>query len=122
MTKADEHNKIPENIYLVINSQVYHISNSITKIGRKLDNDLVIQDIMISRHHAEIRFENNDFVIYDLDSSGGIFINNKKLEKGILYSGDIVLLANVPIMFMNENTDLEEESSKKTGSLPADKD
>ena len=113
--------KIPANIYLIISSQVFPIKFPITKIGRKLDNDLVIQDILVSRYHAEIRYEGKQFYIIDLDSTGGTFINNKRIKKGVLCSGDIILLANVPLMFMNESDMLERVADEATGGLVQNK-
>jgi pSer/pThr/pTyr-binding forkhead associated (FHA) protein len=113
--------KMPGNIYLIISSQVFPIKSSITRIGRKLDNDLVIQDTLVSRYHAEIRLEENKFIIVDCDSTGGTFINNKRINKGVLYSGDIILLATVPIMFMNESDMLERVADEETGGLKENK-
>ena len=113
----NQNREVPKSVYLIISSQVYPIKQKITSLGRKLNNDIVIQDILVSRNHAEIRFENNQFVIYDLKSTGGTYVNNQKADKGILYSGDIILIANVPVMFLIEGKTLEEESKKQTGRL-----
>ena len=108
---------LPENAYLVINSQVIPLVRIITKIGRRLDNDLVIQDPLISRDHVEIRFENGQFVAYDLGSTGGTFINNQKVDRSVLYSGDILSLATVPMMFVHDSPGVETKSEKTTGNL-----
>ena len=47
--------------YLIINSQIFPLNKTVSTIGRKLDNDLVIQDSLVSRVHAEIRFEKNRY-------------------------------------------------------------
>lgn len=103
--------------YLIVNSQVFPLTKEITTIGRKLDNDLVIQDILVSRKHAEIRFENGKYAIYDLNSTGGTYLNNKKVEEAKLFSGDLILISNIPLMFIDESKTLEMDSSKKTGEL-----
>jgi pSer/pThr/pTyr-binding forkhead associated (FHA) protein len=107
---------IPQEVYLVINSQVFPLKKEITSLGRKLDNDLVLQDALISRYHAEIKFEDGKFTLYDLDSTSGTFLNNKKIKKSILYSGDLILLANIPIMFIDESGSLESAADKETDS------
>jgi pSer/pThr/pTyr-binding forkhead associated (FHA) protein len=119
MSESDQKNKllnIPQRVYLVINSQVFPLKKEITTLGRKLDNDLVLQDALVSRYHAEIKYEDGRFTIYDLDSTSGTFLNNKKIKKSILYSGDLILLANIPIMFIDESGSLESEADKITGS------
>jgi pSer/pThr/pTyr-binding forkhead associated (FHA) protein len=101
-------------VYLVINSRIFPIDKDVISIGRRLENDVVIHDHLISRNHAEIRFEDDKFQIYDLDSTGGTFLNQKKITKSILYSGDIILLASVPIMFVDESANLAEPSEEET--------
>ncbi len=44
-------------------------------IGRHLTNDVIVNDKRVSRHHAEIRFERGQFVLYDLGSTNGVGIN-----------------------------------------------
>lgn len=90
-------------VYLVINNRIFPIDKDVITIGRKLENDLVIKDFLISRKHAEIRFENGKYHIYDLSSTGGTFLNQKKISNSILYSGDIIFLASVPMMFIEDN-------------------
>lgn len=106
----------PQRVYLVINSQIVPLKKTTTSIGRKLDNDLVIQDNLVSRYHAEIRCEEGKYVINDLDSTSGTFLNNKRIDQSVLYSGDLILVANVPIMFIDESGPLESAADKKTSS------
>lgn len=114
----DQNNNIPLNgAYLVLNNQIYPLKNLKTSIGRKLDNDLVIQDSLISRYHAEIHLEDDKFHLVDLESTGGTFLNNKQVQKSVLYSGDIILLANVPIMFVQDTERFSTQSEQETGSL-----
>ena len=108
---------IPGNVYLVFSGQIFPIKKSVVKIGRKLDNDLVLQDALVSRYHAEIRYDNDDFVVHDMGSTGGTYLNNKRITKSTLYPGDIILLTSVPIMFMAESQSLTDQSATDTGSL-----
>ncbi len=109
--------KPPRKAYLVINSQIYPIMKETTRIGRKLDNDIVIQDAMVSRYHAEIKQEEGLFHIVDLDSTSGTFLNQKKVTKTQLFSGDVILLANVPIMFIDDSAGITSSLNKNTGVL-----
>jgi pSer/pThr/pTyr-binding forkhead associated (FHA) protein len=109
--------KLEKKAYLIVNSQVFPLTKEVTTIGRKLDNDLVIQDILVSRKHAEIRFQESKYFIYDLDSTGGTYLNNKKISEAKLFSGDLILISNIPLMFIDESKSLEIDSSKSTGEL-----
>ena len=108
---------IPPNAFLVINNQVVPLMRRETRIGRKLDNDLVIQDVLVSREHAKVIYEEGQFVAYDLESTGGTFINNKKISKGVLYTGDELSLASVTVTFVHDAPDMENQADKRTGSL-----
>lgn len=103
--------------YLVINNQIFPLLKKVVKIGRKLENDLVINDETVSRWHAEIRYEEGEYVIHDRESTAGTFVNNKKIDRCILYSGDLIGLANVPLMFVNEDTGIANHAKKETSSL-----
>ncbi|CAA9889660.1 FHA domain-containing protein [Candidatus Methylobacter favarea] len=48
--------------------------------GRSQDNDIVIQNNEVSRHHLEVKWEHEYWWIYDLNSANGIYIHNSRLE------------------------------------------
>jgi pSer/pThr/pTyr-binding forkhead associated (FHA) protein len=106
-----------DDVYLLINNQIFPITKPIISIGRKLDNDLVIQDPLVSRLHAQIYAEEGKFLIRDKGSTGGTFVNNKKVDEAVLFSGDIILLANIPLMFINDNPSIYKRSEIETDSL-----
>lgn len=66
-------------------------------IGRSRDNDLVIDEPPVSRHHARIAVENNQLVFYDLGSTNGSFVNNTRCSQAVLKSGDIVQIGSTII-------------------------
>lgn len=103
--------------YLVISSQVFPLPKEVTTLGRKLDNDVVINNEMVSRNHAEIRRTAEGYFLVDLDSTSGTFLNQKQVTKSQLFSGDIILLANMPMMFVDQSAHMSEESEKDTGQL-----
>jgi pSer/pThr/pTyr-binding forkhead associated (FHA) protein len=107
----------PNNAYLVINSQIFHLSKQVTRIGRKLENDLVIQDPQISRSHAEIHKVDDEYTLIDLQSTAGTLIDNQRIAAHKLSSGDLFYLADTPIMFIKENQTLQTGLNKTTGAL-----
>ena len=112
-----------QSAYLIINAQIFPITKPLVKIGRKLENDLVIQDVLVSREHAEILYRDNQYFLRDLNSTGGTFLNNNKIDEAQLFSNDLILIANTPIMFILEDKqEIQDNLSRKTGSLEDSED
>lgn len=108
---------IPGGGYLVINNQVVPIEMKRTNIGRHLENDIVINETTVSRKHACIYYEDRSFIVSDLDSTGGTFVNNEKVQNCALQSGDVIKLATTSIMFIQSNLGLKHQSRLVTSSL-----
>jgi pSer/pThr/pTyr-binding forkhead associated (FHA) protein len=110
---------IPANsAYLIVNSQVFSLDKELTNIGRKLDNDIVIHDTRVSRNHAQLREVEGHFVILDLNSTGGTFVNDQKITKTVLYSGDTLSLSGVPAKFVQDAPRMITSAMDRTGPLP----
>lgn len=109
---------IPENAFLIIEGiKAKPLDQAIIKIGRSHDNMIVIDDPRVSRHHAELRAINGHFVLFDLNSSGGTYINGQRTNQALLYTGDLISLAGVTIVFMQDVAPLR-RSPDDTSTLP----
>lgn len=69
-------------------------------IGRTDGNTLVLANAGVSKQHAVIEYEDGDYFIVDLDSSNGVFLNKKKIEKEKLKYWDEIQIHNFVIKFM----------------------
>jgi hypothetical protein len=79
--------------------QVYRLDREVTQIGRHVSNDIVVNDRRVSRHHAQVRYENGRFVIYDLGSLNGIGINRTNVRQHTLRDGDLVSVGSYDFIF-----------------------
>jgi hypothetical protein len=81
--------------------QVYHIQKRAINIGRQLDNDIIVEDKRVSRHHAQIKYQNDgQFHLFDLGSTNGITINNIPSQRQhILRTGDHFTIGNYDFYF-----------------------
>ena len=99
----------PAHAFLIVNGmQVYPLTLSTINIGRRSDNHIVIDDRRVSRVHAQLRAIKGRYVIFDLDSRGGTFVNDQRIHQSLLYPGDVISLAGVPLVFGQEETRLGE--------------
>lgn len=74
------------------------INRNRISIGREPDNDIVLEDPEISRHHAEISAESSPPVIRDLQSRNGTFVAGEKIESKELVIGDKINIGNFEII------------------------
>jgi pSer/pThr/pTyr-binding forkhead associated (FHA) protein len=90
----------PEEAFLIVNGvDLFPLKLPVVSIGRRIDNVLVLNDPRVSRSHAELRTFDGRYVLFDLHSSGGTYINGKKIEHSVVYDGDIISLAGVHLIF-----------------------
>ena len=91
---------IPENAFLIVEGvKVYSLNESVINIGRRLENQLIIDDPRVSRNHAQLRAIKGRFVLFDLNSTGGTFVNGQRTSQTVLYPGDVISLAGVALIF-----------------------
>ena len=69
------------------------------KIGRVRDNDLVLADSTVSKHHAEVVREGGTFYLLDLGSTNGIKINGRRVKRRRLKNGDLAMLGKCRVRF-----------------------
>lgn len=69
------------------------------KIGRLPDNTLVIDNPAVSSHHARVFREGGSYVLEDLKSTNGTFVNEKPVGRHTLRDGDVVLIGKHKIEF-----------------------
>lgn len=115
-----EENNIPENAFLIVEGvKLFPLALPVVNIGRRLDNQLVIDDPRVSRNHAQLRAIKGRYVVFDLNSTGGTFVNGQRTNQTVLYPGDVVSLAGVALIFGQDNppprSDLKDTSPFQKG-------
>jgi hypothetical protein len=102
--KLEDYSKLPENAFLIVEGvKVFPLKLPVINIGRRLDNQLVIDDPRVSRNHAQLRAIKGRFVVFDLNSTGGTFVNGQRASQTVLYPGDVISLAGVALIFGQDN-------------------
>ena len=71
-------------------------------VGRDPGNDIILRDPKVSRHHAEIVFERGFFVVHDLTSANGTYINGKRVRVAPLTHSAKVRMGNTYGRFSEE--------------------
>ena len=96
------------------------LEKKVIRLGRQLENDIVFPESTVSRFHAEIRYEDDKYVLYDNQSTTGTFVNSKKIERCVLNSGDLISVSDIQMMFVNNNARLVDIARGTTQALGHD--
>lgn len=114
----NKNQKIPDQAYLIVGGKDnFQLEKSVVNIGRHSDNDLIINEPHISRHHAQLRAINNRYIIFDVGSTGGMLINGKSTSQAALHPGDVIRIGLVNLIYVQEST-----AEQPTTALPIDED
>ena len=89
------------------------------KIGRANDNDIVIPEVLASRHHATLIPTPNGTEIHDNRSINGTFVNGARVEAAVLHDGDVVTIGNIDLIFAGGTLARRDEAATatRTGGL-----
>ncbi|HXO53267.1 MAG TPA: FHA domain-containing protein, partial [Mycobacterium sp.] len=89
------------------------------KIGRATDNDIVVPDVLASRHHATLIPGPDGTEIRDNRSINGTFVNGARVESAVLHDGDTVTIGNIDLVFSGGTLARrnETEAATRTGGL-----
>jgi pSer/pThr/pTyr-binding forkhead associated (FHA) protein len=78
------------------------LDKDVMTVGRKSDNDIVIDNPAISGHHCRLVKEGGTYYVEDLESTNGTFVNEKKIKKSGLKHNDVVGVAKHALVFLED--------------------
>jgi predicted component of type VI protein secretion system len=82
--------------------RVFDLAQGKTIIGRGEDADLMLPNISVSRHHAQVLWNGEAASIEDLESSNGTFINGTQINGALLTSGDEIVLGKFTLAYKGD--------------------
>ncbi len=97
----------------------YSLVKSTTKIGKKENNDFIVEDATVSRNHMMIEYNSDSFLLKDMKSTNGTFLNGTKVKEAFLVPGDRIKLGNTTIEFVafEEKVRIEPSESEVFGAM-----
>ena len=78
----------------------FSLEGSVTRLGRHPDSDISLDDISVSRRHAEIRRDSDEYVVRDVGSLNGTYVNQKRVDSVVLQQGDEILIGRFRLLFV----------------------
>jgi hypothetical protein len=90
----------PQNAFLIIDgTRVIPLRQVVVNLGRRPDNHIILDDPRVSRTHAQLRSVRGRYILFDLNSTGGTFVNGQRISQFTLKPGDVISLAGVAIIY-----------------------
>ena len=95
----------PESAMLIIHrgpnrGERFLLDSPDSSIGRSGDNEVVLDDVTVSRKHANIRRAGERFELIDLGSLNGTYVNNNSIARATLTSGDEIQFGKFHMLFV----------------------
>lgn len=111
-------------LWLNLEGREYRLVGKSIRIGRALDNDIVLEDRSASRYHALIRIEASSVILEDLRSRNGVRVNGKKVNKASIANNDEIEIGDVGGLFFErakkskkERAEYSEENTASQASV-----
>jgi hypothetical protein len=96
--------KVPSAFLIINGLSTFQLTQPVINIGCDHANHLVLEDPNISQLHAQLRWISDHFVIFDLESKLGTFVNGTAVSSHVLHPGDVILLGGVPLVYGQETS------------------
>jgi hypothetical protein len=80
-------------------THVIPLESTLVAIGRGLNNDVILEDSRVSRHHAQLRYRSRRFWVTDLGSTNGTYVNGEPVQEQALRDGDVISLGGLELTF-----------------------
>ncbi|CAM3065101.1 glycogen accumulation regulator GarA [Skermania piniformis] len=77
------------------------LDQPITTAGRHPDSDIFLDDVTVSRRHAEFRLEVDEFQVVDVGSLNGTYVNREPVDSAVLANGDEVQIGKFRLVFLS---------------------
>jgi len=76
------------------------LDQATTSAGRHPDSDIFLDDVTVSRRHAEFRLEGAEFQVVDVGSLNGTYVNREPVDSAVLTNGDEVQIGKFRLVFL----------------------
>jgi pSer/pThr/pTyr-binding forkhead associated (FHA) protein/ribosomal protein L40E len=76
------------------------LDSELTEVGRRPDSDIFLDDVTVSRRHAEFYRHQGTFAVRDVGSLNGTYVNRERIEQAALSGGDEVQIGKFRLVFL----------------------
>ena len=88
-----------ERVSLLVNGKRHDVTKGSLVLGRSRECDVTLSDPNVSRRHAEVRRDDGAYWVVDLNSTNGVEVNGKRVQRARLEQGDRIVLGQTEVVF-----------------------
>jgi hypothetical protein len=100
--------EIPPGAYLIIHGERHiPLIQPVIRIGRHSENLIVLDDSMVSRRHALLRARKGHFLLTDISSKHGTFVNAIPMNECVLTSGDVIRMGQTDLIYGDDSQETQ---------------
>jgi hypothetical protein len=78
----------------------YRLESTVTAVGRHPDSDIFLDDITVSRRHVELVKDDQGYLLRDVGSLNGTYVNRERVDEARLHHGDEVQIGRYRLSFV----------------------
>ena len=82
----------------------FPLHQAVTSAGRHPGSDIFLDDVTVSRRHAEFLSERGELQLVDIDSLNGVYVNGKPIDSAVLTNGDEIQMGNFRLVLLIQPT------------------
>lgn len=85
--------------------QRFELTGERLTVGRSGENDIMLDDVTVSRHHAEFVADGDGWALVDMGSLNGTYVNRASVERRHLTSGDLIQIGKYRLQYLHADED-----------------
>jgi len=110
---------LPKGAFLIVEGdQHFPLDRPVVNIGRRLDNQLILDDPHVSRTHAQLRAREGRFVLFDLGSTAGTSVNDLSVKQQVLRAGDVIKIASISLIYGEDPGEIPDQTPPYAPPFP----
>lgn len=105
----------PQNAQIIVNGQqVIPLTEPLINVGRSRDNQIVLNDQHVSRHHAQLRLRFGAYTLFDTSSQSGTLVNDVPIREHRLQPGDVIQIGKTRLVYFEDQHPADMQTGANT--------
>ena len=102
--EIEAQDRAPNNPQVIIDGgRTVQLGAPVINVGRGRENDIVVDDPYASRQHVQLRLRFGNYMLFDIHSQGGTFVNEVKIKEHLLRSGDVIRIGRTRLLYVEDD-------------------